>query len=297
MTDERRSIRRMQSKNSRPELRSAGLVQPRDLHFDTLAARDAHWLGGDPVGTAVLNALSLTFPDGEKLFMDAVRHFRPRLSGPLADEVGAFLAQEAMHAREHHALNAHLDAEKYPVAEILATIRRRIATTRAKGPYAMLLATIALEHFTAMMADMHMQHRGLFANADPQITRLWRWHAMEETEHKAVAFDVFCEVSGRWSPLKRYLLRTWSMAFITVTFTGNITRYATRLLQADGYREPAARRAVRRFLWGDPGIFRRGWRAYFAWYRPGFHPWDLDNRAALEDWRAEFDLPRSATPG
>ena len=265
-------------------------VTPRDIHFDTEGVRRGHWLGGDPVGTAVLNGLSLTFPDGEKLFMDAVRHFRSRLTGQLAEDVRAFLAQEAIHAREHHALNAHIDPVKYPVAEILETIRDRIAFNRSKGPYAMLLSTIALEHFTAMMADMHMQHRGLFASADPEIARLWRWHALEETEHKAVAYDVFLEVTRHWSPLKRYLLRTWSMAYITFHFTRNITRHATRLLQADGYTEAAARKAVLRFLWREPGLFRRGWRSYFAWYRPGFHPWDLDNRAALREWRIEFDL-------
>ena len=81
---------------------------PRDLHFDTRAARGA-WMGGDPVATAVFNALSLTFPDGEKLFVDAVRKFRGAASGRLADEVRAFIAQESIHSREHAALNAALD--------------------------------------------------------------------------------------------------------------------------------------------------------------------------------------------
>jgi predicted metal-dependent hydrolase len=265
-------------------------VKPRDIHFSMESARGRYWLGGDPVGTAVLNALSLTFPDGEKLFMDAVRHFRGKVTGALADDVRQFLAQEAMHSREHHAMNSIIDREKYPVEEILGRIRSRIAFNRSKGPYAMLLSTIALEHFTAMMADMHMQNRGLFANADPEIARLWRWHALEETEHKAVAFDVFLEVTKHWSPLKRYLLRCWSMIYITFNFTRNIASHATCLLQADGYSEAEARKAVSRFLWRDPGIFRQGWRSYFAWYRPGFHPWDLDNRAALAEWRAEFDV-------
>jgi predicted metal-dependent hydrolase len=265
-------------------------VKPRDIHFSTESARGRHWLGGDPVGTAVLNGLSLTFPDGEKLFMDAVRHFRGKVSGRLAEDVRHFLAQEAMHSREHHALNAIIDRSKYPVDEILERIRGRIAFNRSKGPYAMLLSTIALEHFTAMMADMHMQHRGLFAGADPEIAKLWRWHALEETEHKAVAFDVFLEATKHWSPLKRYLLRSWSMIYITFHFTRNIASHASCLLQADGYSEREARKAVSRFLWRDPGLFRRVWRPYFAWYRPGFHPWDLDNRAALAEWRAEFDV-------
>lgn len=265
-------------------------VRPRDIHFSMESARGHYWLGGDPVGTAVLNGLSLTFPDGEKLFMDAVRHFRGKVSGQLAEDVRHFLAQEAMHSREHHALNAIIDRSKYPVDEILGRIRDRIAFNRSKGPYAMLLSTIALEHFTAMMADMHMKNRGLFAKADPEIARLWRWHALEETEHKAVAFDVFLEATRHWSPLKRYLLRCWSMMYITYHFTRNIASHATCLLQADGYTETEARKAVSRFLWRDPGIFRQGWRSYFAWYRPGFHPWDLDNRVALAEWRAEFDV-------
>ena len=265
------------------------IVRPRDIRFEVSGVGSGHWFGGDPVGTAVLNALSLTFPDGEKLFMDAVRHFRGKVSGKHAEDVRQFLAQEALHSREHHALNAHIDPVRYPVADVLACVRERIAFTRSRGPYAMLLSTVALEHFTSMMADMHMQHRGLFAAADPQIARLWRWHALEETEHKAVAFDVFLAATRHWSPVKRYLLRCWAMAYITWHFTRNIASHAAHLLQADGFGRDEARRAVRRFLWREPGLFRRGWRSYIAWYRPGFHPWDLDNRAALATWREEFD--------
>ncbi|MEY3975732.1 MAG: hypothetical protein RLZZ33_787, partial [Pseudomonadota bacterium] len=101
-------------------------IEPRDIHFDLGHVTQRHWLGGDAVGTAVMNALSLTFPDGEKLFMDAVRHFRSRVSGKLADDVRQFLAQEAMHSREHHALNSLLDRDHYPVDEILQHVRERI---------------------------------------------------------------------------------------------------------------------------------------------------------------------------
>lgn len=272
-------------------------VRPRDIRFDVEAAGKGHWLGGDPVGTAVFNALSLTFPDGERLFMDAVRNFRDRLDGKLAEDARGFIAQEAIHSREHHGLNGLIDRARYPVAEIEAQVRERTAMARGRGPMAMLVSTIALEHFTAMMAEMHMAHEDLFDDADPEIERLWRWHAMEETEHKAVAFDVFMAVTADWKPWRRYLRRCIAMAVITYMFSRNITRYAARLLEADGYAPDAALRAVRRFVWGEPGIFRRGWRTYFAWYRPGFHPWDQDNRLTLAAWKAEFDalaLPAAA---
>ena len=272
-----------------PKSTPADLTIPaRDIHFDLEAARAGHWLGGDPVGTAVFNALSLTFPDGERLFIDAVKHYRGEITGKLAEDVRNFIAQESIHAREHHALNQLIDRDRYPVREVEDFVKERVAFSRSRGPMGMLISTIALEHFTAMMADAHARHRNLFENVDPNIERMWRWHAMEETEHKAVAYDVYLHATRDWSPLKRYLRRTIAMAIITVLFTRNIARYAARLLQADGYAPKQALKAVNDYVWRKPGLFSRGWRTYFAWYRPGFHPWDHDNRALVADWKAEF---------
>lgn len=264
-------------------------VLPRDIRFNVEPAGAGHWLGGDPVGTAVFNALSLTFPDGERLFMDAVRNYRGQLSGKLLEDARGFIAQEAIHSREHHGLNGAIDRSKYPVAEIEAQVRQRTTFARERGPMAMLVSTIALEHFTAMMADMFMANPELFKDSAPDMERLWRWHAMEETEHKAVAYDVFMAVTKDWSPFKRYMIRCRAMFFVSIMFTRNICRYAARLLEADGYEPTAALKAVDRYVWRTPGIFMRGWKTYFAWYRPGFHPWDHDNRQELAAWQAEFD--------
>jgi len=264
-------------------------ISPRDIRFDTSSAGKGHWLGGDPVGTAVFNALSLSFPDGERMFMDAVKHYRPQVSGKLLEDVRAFVTQEAIHSREHHQMNQLIDRAKYPVEEIEKQIRERVAFSRSRGPMGMLIATISLEHFTAMMAEMHTQHQDLYENVDPEIEQMWRWHAMEETEHKAVAYDVFLEVTKDWSPLKRYMRRTIAMAIISFMFTRNMTTYAAKLLEADGYSPKAALKAVRDYVWQKPGLFSRGWKAYLAWYRPGFHPWDEKNSPVVNEWRAEFD--------
>jgi len=269
-------------------------VPPRDIHFNVNAAKTGHWLSGDPIGTAVFNALSITFPDGERVFIDAVRAFRDGLPPKLAEDVKGFIAQESIHSREHHALNQLIDRELYPVAEIETEFRERIAFARSRGPMRMLLSTIALEHFTAMMADMHAKHLDLFDGADPEIEKMWRWHAMEETEHKAVAFDVFMHATQHWSPFQRYMRRCITMALITFLFTRNITDFAAKLLTADGYSYKDALKAVKRYVWREPGIFSRGWRTYFAWYRPGFHPWDEDNRVLVAHWKAEFDADATA---
>lgn len=270
-------------------------VTPRDIHFPKESAKDRAWLGGDAVGTAVFNALSLTFPDGERLFMDAVRNYRPKLSGKLLKDANAFIAQEAIHSREHVSLNAIMDRSHYPVEAIETELRTRLSFARSRGPMTMLAITIALEHFTAMMAELFLQENRFLANAPEDITRLWQWHALEESEHKAVAFDVFTEVTKNWKPMARYGVRARAMFFITILFTLNITRFASKLLVADGMNPWLARARVLNYLFGKPGLFRKSWRSYWDWYRPNFHPWDHDNRATLERWRATF-TPAAAQP-
>ena len=39
--------------------------------------------------------------------------------------------------------------------------------------------------------------------------------------------------------------------------------------------------SVMNFLWGSPGTLRKMIPEWFAYFRPGFHPWDDDNRAEL----------------
>jgi hypothetical protein len=265
-------------------------IQPRDIRFNVEPARSGYWMDGDPVATAIMNTLSLTFPDGERLFIDAVRAYKDQVSGKLAQDVKDFIAQEAIHAREHHLLNKVIDRTKYPVERVDAAIRARIAFSREGGPMRMLIATICLEHFTAMLADMRALHTDMFSKTDPEIERMWRWHAMEETEHKAVTYDVFMEVTKGWSPVKRYVRRCMAMALISYFFTRNIATYSTWMLEADGYTPEEAEKAVKAFLWKKPGFFARGWKIWISWFKPGFHPWDHDNRALMDEWRSEFDL-------
>lgn len=265
-------------------------INPRDIRFNMEAAKTGYWMDGDPVATAIMNTLSLTFPDGERLFIDAVRAYKDRVDGKLAQDVKDFIAQEAIHSREHHLLNKVIDRNKYPVDRIEENIRGRIAYSREGGPMRMLIATICLEHFTAMLADMRALHADMFSKTDPEIERLWRWHAMEETEHKAVTYDVFMEVTKGWSPVKRYFRRCMAMALISYFFTRNIATHSSWMLEADGYTPEEAKKAVRNFLWKKPGFFARGWKIWISWFKPGFHPWDHDNRALMDEWRSEFDL-------
>ncbi|MDB5483785.1 MAG: metal-dependent hydrolase [Caulobacteraceae bacterium] len=263
-------------------------ITPRDLHFDIGGGRTNNWLGGDVVGTAVFNAFSLTFPEAERLFMDAVREYRPQLTGRLLEDARAFISQEAVHSREHRLVNGLLDRHRYPVDAIEAGIRERMVRVRERGPMAMLSVTIALEHFTALIADLLLGDDRLLAGAPRDVARLWQWHAVEESEHRSVAFDVYAEATRDWTPRQRQKARNRIMRSVTALFVGVITRSAARLLAADGMSPSLARARILWFLFGWPGPFRRCWRHYADWFQADFHPSKHDNRPLLERWRAEF---------
>jgi predicted metal-dependent hydrolase len=263
-------------------------ITPRDLHFDIGGGPTNSWLGGDAVGTAVFNGISITFPEVERLSMDAVREYRPHLSGRLLEEARAFIAQEAVHAREHRSINALVDRRRYPVDAIEARVRGRLLRVREQGPLTMLGVTIALEHFTALMADVLLSDESLLARAPPEVARLWQWHAVEEFEHRTVAFDVYTEATKAWTPRDRQKSRNLIMRTVTRRFVGGVTDSAVRLLVADGMNVWFAYARVLWFLFAFPGPFRRSWRHYRDWYRADFHPSQHENRALLDRWRAEF---------
>jgi predicted metal-dependent hydrolase len=161
------------------------------------------------------------------------------------------------------------------VERLLAFVKR---TTPARFQ---LAATCALEHFTALMAHMVLADERVLDGADAEMAALWRWHAAEENEHKAVAFDVYRAAGGGT------VERLFVMVVASIVFWAKVLEHQVRMMRADGTLwSPREWGALGRFLFVSPGPLRRVIPAYLAYYRPGFHPWDIDSSALLETWRA-----------
>jgi predicted metal-dependent hydrolase len=257
-------------------------ITPRHMDFDFPADTPKYWLAGDPWSTHLLNALSLTFPAGEKSFIESVRKVRDRITDPaLQAEVRAFVAQEALHTKEHESFNEWLRGQGVPVDSIYHQISTHIAQHRGSLTEEQNLAvTCALEHFTAIMANAFLTSPELLDEMHENVRWLWIWHAIEETEHKAVAFDVYKAIGGR------YLPRMIAMAIITVNFIRLNSRYQRELVRTDGQLGNLASLARHLWMfWGPRGHFTRIIPQYLAYFRPGFHPWQHDNRAAVARWK------------
>jgi predicted metal-dependent hydrolase len=243
--------------------------------------RERWWMAGDPVASAWLSALSATFPRGEAFFVASLDAVRRSLGGSLPDDVRAFNAQEGSHSREHAAFNRKLAAAGHDLSRIEARVVALLAETVGRTPLQNLAATMALEHFTAIFAHDLLAHPGSLDGCEPGLAALWRWHAVEEIEHKAVAFDAFAMAAREIGPVRRYLLRVVTFLAVSVRFMTNRVIDTLDLLGQGGVRGRGAWLGMARFLLVRPGILRRVAPAWLSYLKPGFHPWDRDDRQLL----------------
>jgi predicted metal-dependent hydrolase len=258
----------------------------RNLTFEVDARVPRQWHGAGASVSTFFNALSIFFPVGERFFIASVRAYQGALDGePFAADVRAFCGQEAVHGREHTRYNAMLRDQGYPVDAMEDSVRRLLdrVTSRARRRV-QLAITCALEHFTALLAHALLADPRLLAGAHPTMAALWRWHAAEEAEHKAIAYDVYRSVDGP------YLERVIVMAVATVVFSAKIVEHQARLMNAD-----RALFSVRDwgslflFLFVRPGGIPAMIVPYLRYYLPGFHPRDIDSQHLIDHWKRHYD--------
>jgi predicted metal-dependent hydrolase len=250
----------------------------------SLAAVPKHFAqDGDLIASHLAAALSAVFPDGEDFFVRSVRRFRDQVTDPdLKRQVGGFIGQEAVHGREHRAFNDRLDQLGYPTKRVERLVRTGLAIReRVLTPKSNLAATAALEHFTATLAELvltNQEARDLFG-ADA-VRDLFVWHALEESEHKAVAFDVYNFVGGSERT------RVVTMKILRFAFVIGLTVQIVFALLGDRetYRPGRLRASWERFR-QSPIMSRDLWTRLCDYDRADFHPDDYDTRELVATWR------------
>jgi predicted metal-dependent hydrolase len=257
-------------------------ITPRDRRFGRGTDTSRWWNGGDPVATALYNALSATFPKGEAFFVESVRKFREGANPRLAAEIKAFTTQEVMHSREHVAFNKRAHEAGYDLKPLEAQVDFRLNFVRSKPPIASLAATMALEHFTAILAHELLKDPRHLAGADAETAALWRWHSIEEIEHKSVAYDTWLHATKDWPRFKRWQVKAKVMLLVTRNFMVDRTRGTLELLRQDGITGPKAWARLFWFAYVRPGMLRKILGAWASFFMPGFHPWNHDDRALIQ---------------
>jgi hypothetical protein len=261
-------------------------IIPRDRRFNRTAGKQRHWHGGRVEATAIFNALSATFPKGEAFFVESVRAFRQGVPARLAEEIKAFTTQEAIHSREHLAFNRLAADAGYDLSKLERKVDERLDLTRSKPKIVSLAATMALEHFTAMLAHELLADPRHLRGADDDAADLWRWHAVEEIEHKGVAYDTWLNATKNWSRSKRWRVKALLMLILTQHFIRDRSAGAIELMRQDGVTGAKAWAQLLWYVWIRPGMFRKIFGAWISYFLPRFHPWNNDDRHLLKAYEA-----------
>jgi predicted metal-dependent hydrolase len=261
-------------------------VPVRHLEFDRWVADLPKYFAadGDVAMSHVLAVLSSTFPEGEKFFVRSVAAVRDKFTDPkLLADIDGFIGQEEMHGREHQVLNDRLAELGYPCRGIdsyvrgLYWVRERIQTKKVN-----LAFTAALEHYTATLAELLLTSEDARKAVGKRGARdMLTWHALEESEHKAVAFDVYKAMGGgeftrivvMFLTDLLFIFETSIMGVISMAMDREVRRHPVKLV-----------RSLAR-LPQSPFVSLRAVRMLAQYHRPGFHPNDRDTRLLIAEWR------------
>lgn len=265
------------------------VITPRNPTFGRKETPARWWYGGKVAPTAFYNALSLTFPAGESFFIRSVRHYRDEMAEPLKSQIDDFIAQEAVHSREHIHFNRQMADNGYDLSAFQKEFEKRMSETRSRPPLLNLTATMAFEHFTGILAHVWLRHDRYFQGVSQETRRLWQWHAMEEIEHKAVAYDTFLAVTKDLPNWKRWALRAQVMLTITPRFLKSRIANMKEMFRQDGVDTFATWAKVWSYLLVYPGLLRQVLPLWLMYFKPGFHPWQHDDRDLLAAAAAQLD--------
>lgn len=272
--------------NSAKQSHSLLPIEPRKVRFDYAEMSKACFFTNNIVSSAFFVGLSATFPEGEAEFIRSVNLFKDQITDPkLLEEVEQFTAQEAHHSLQHKRINKKFSDAGYPIEDIESNIKKELKSRATDwAAERRLRQTVSAEHFVATMAHWLLRNPEALDPTPKVFKNLMLWHAIEEVEHKSVAFDVYKEAVGDMKKLRRHY---WYFALVDFPLsTWMITRH---LLKQGGFKVTWRNRIdFLKLLFGKKGIFRSEFSVYAQFVKKDFHPWQHDNSDLINKWKQEL---------
>lgn len=266
-------------------------VEHRDLKFDlALENVGRHWFNNEPWTTHFMNSILAAVPDGERWVMRSASKQLKKLSRQeIKHSAIEFIRQERTHAREHDQMNDLITARGVPMDKIEGVfkyVRKNLQHRLSEDMQSSVAA--AFEHFTAILSEVFLENPELFQDTDPQLRAMLYWHFIEETEHKSVSFDVFCDSTG--AGFESYIKRVQGMVLATAVGLPILLGNYSYLLIKDRQilNLVSAARSVN-ILWFSPGPMKKVLLdRYLPYFSPNFHPWGADNREIIHVWKTAY---------
>jgi len=279
-------MKRAMQRSSLPEDMA---IEPRRPEFQAVKGKPRYW---HPVAvfTHLLTAASLFFPEGERFFVRSVQNYARGIEDPqLRKDIAGFMQQEIIHGEMHERYNYDIaDQQGYPYLRGLERIlvKGTFANVRRfTSKQVQLALTVCLEHVTATLAGGLLKYPQLMEDANPEHREIWFWHAVEESEHKAVAYDVYLAIGGS------YWIRVSTMVVSNLMFLSMVLYVTGRMLHTDGLLfDGRTWHQARVYARKRRPIFKTIGKEFIQFFRRDFHPWQIDNRQDIAAWKQRYAL-------
>ena len=257
-------------------------ITVRKAQFNPKAIR-RHYFANSPIMSHLLTALSSTFPIGEQFFVHSVRNVRDKVKDEkLQAQIAAFIGQEAMHSKAHAEFNDAWRSDDYNLDRFQAWLARKNIYVKTLHPKIQLAITCAFEHFTALLGGYILRHPEVLSTLDDDAVKLWVWHAIEEIEHRAVAFDVYQAVYGD-DKIRRMIMRSVTTGFASLTLYS-----ATKLFMQDRKKSLPKIGGNIFGLYLLAKMLIQMLPEYLSYYQKDFHPADIDYSKIVQYWKGRL---------
>lgn len=275
---------------SSTNIKSSGLVgasvgiPPRNIKFSHDYYNSHRYpIADNAFASSFIAVLSGSFPPGERFFVESVRHFRDKITdSELKAQVSGFIGQEALHGREHDRLNAIFSEKGIRVDFVDKGVKMGLFLLERFSPEQQLACTIFMEHFTAIFAESFLQDSKFREACEPESLKLWTWHALEELEHKSVAYDVYTQVSNSWR------LKLQAGPLVAAALVPIIGGSLVAILAHDNQlqkRHIKSHLKGAAMLFGKRGLLKHVPRRLPDFFKRNFHPTQDDTRSLEQQWR------------
>ncbi|TDF42397.1 metal-dependent hydrolase [Alteromonadaceae bacterium M269] len=263
-------------------------IKPRHMDFPFGSLKSMKFFDNNIYKSAFVAQLSATFPVGEAEFLNSVRNLRKEVKNEkLLKQMRGFIGQEGHHSHQHDQINKELDRLGYDTNSIHLKLKAIIDKKVKKMSHKFRLAyTVSAEHFTAIMAEHALRDEHFLDGMEAPMKDLLYWHAVEEIEHKSVAFDVYMECFGDIKFLHRV------MKFLIVMLHIRMGSYTLNMaFNSPHWKSWPEFKGFMSWMFGKGGMWRSLRRPYRAFYRENFHPWESGGFDLIEVWDKQYARP------
>lgn len=260
-------------------------IDVRKMDLSGIDDSPIYFFDNDPASSHFFHMMSLLFPEGERFFIESVRNFRDKVKDPvLMKQVKAFTSQEILHSKAHVDYNKRLAKAGVDIARLDNWLNVAFRLVKRLPKRDQLALTCMAEHFTATLAEEFLRNKDIQNKIHESQRPMWLWHAIEETEHKAVAYDVYRSIGG--GDFRRIAVLPVAAAALGPVVIGVMIYVMGSDGQLTNFK--SWRRLGHNLFNRRSGILSRTGARLLEYVQPGFHPWHHDSYELVNAWKAQF---------